>query len=662
MRSRFITSLRTLWRRVWRTPALVTPHHDVKVLRQLRGRHLPKIRQWRHFSKLLTPVEQRWYRAAGVIFILGVVWLGVSITWQYRVTEPVVGGEYVEGVIGSPRAINPLFAPLNEVDMDLTRLVYSGLMRYDGAGRLVPDLAASYEVSADKKTYQFALRKGALWQDSEPLTARDVAFTVEAIQDATVGSPLAPSFQDVRVNVVDDYTVQFILSTSAPVFLSVLTVGILPEHVWGSLPHDQLRLAPANLVKPIGSGPYMVKRLYKDDTGYIYRYSLTRFPSYYGQTPYVQDLTFQFFSDYDGDQGAIQALRERKIDGLNFVPAAFREQATRKHTQLYTLQLPQYTAVFFNQDRNADLADKEIRVALAEALDKERILQQAVGGEGTMLSGPVLPGFPGYDSTVGVTTSSVEMASALLDKKWKRLPVDEYKELLRKKFRAERQASETSVTTSTPENASTSTIATPNNNLSEAEVEQLVQAELNDSQLFYRQAKDGHVLEIDLVTADTFEYRQTVQLIAGYWQELGVKVNITYVSPKDMSRAVLKDRVYDALLYGIIVGGDPDQSPFWHSSEVDYPGLNLARYQNKKVDEILVKMRTTTDEAMVASLYQQFDRAIRSDLPAIFLFAPTYTYAQSDKLKGFAVTHIAHPSDRFANVTEWYIKTGGRFK
>lgn len=658
-----MTKIRQTWQRLFKTNvALVSPQHDLAVLRRLRGRRWPQWRQWRHFIKLLDPSERRWYRVGQTALVFGLISLVAAVVWLYRIPQPTVGGEYTEGIVGAPHLVNPIFAPLNETDMDLVKLTYSGLLRYDADGKLVPDLASEYKVSADKKTYTFSLRKGVTWHDGESFTSRDVVFTFEVIQDPTVGSPLLGTFQGVKVIAMDDYTIQLTVSEPLPGLLSSLTVGMLPEHVWGGLPRDQIRLAPANIAHPIGTGPYMMKRLYKDDTGYVYRYALTRFANYYAQPAYITDLLFQFFSDYDGDQGAIQALLERKIDGLHFVPAAFRDRVQRKHTVLHTLQLPQYSAVFFNQSRNSDLADKDVRSALNLALDKERILQQSVGGEGTVLAGPVLPGFPGYGATSTVVATSVDEANTLLDKKWKRISVDEYKEFLRKKFRTERQATE-SATTSTPAVVtSTAGVATStpiDNNLSDAEIEQLVEAELNESQLFYRQNKDGRILQVDLVTADTFEYRAATQLIAGYWGDLGVKTNLSYIAPKDITRSVLKDRVYDALLYGVIVGSDPDQTPFWHSSEIDFPGLNLARFSSKKVDDLLTKMRQTDDGTVLAETSAQFDRLVREELPAIFLYTPSYTYLQGVNVHGFAVTHIAHPADRFANVTDWYTATRG---
>jgi len=142
---------------------------------------------------------------------------------------------------------------------------------------------------------------------------------------------------------------------------------------------------------------------------------------------------------------------------------------------------------------------------------------------------------------------------------------------------------------------------------------------------------------------------------------IGAKTNLKFIPSKDISREVLKVRSYDILLYGEIIGSDPDQYPFWHSSQVDFPGLNLARYQNDDVDEILVNARESSDDNKVVEFYKKFQDLILEDRPAIFLYMPTYTYATVDKVKGFDVTRISNPADRFADVTTWYIKTEGKW-
>ena len=125
---------------------------------------------------------------------------------------------------------------------------------------------------------------------------------------------------------------------------------------------------------------------------------------------------------------------------------------------------------------------------------------------------------------------------------------------------------------------------------------------------------------------------------------------------------MLKKRDYDILLYGVIVGSDPDQFPFWHSTQVAYPGLNLSQYVNRSVDELLEKARETDSAEQLQELYVQLQDTILEDRPAIFLHTPVYRYATVDDIKGFTVERVFHPADRFADVHKWYIKTKGKWQ
>ncbi|MEK7065094.1 MAG: ABC transporter substrate-binding protein [Patescibacteria group bacterium] len=648
-----------LWRRFREKSAgpLKSNWHDFRLLNRARERHLPTLRQVFHIKRVLTAGEKRTLGIALLCLFVGIFWGGARIISKYRVQAPVNGGTYTEGIVGSPQFINPIFATTNDADLDITRLVFSGLMRYDASHRLVSDLAAKYSVSADNKTYTFELRKDVVWHDNEPFTARDVLYTFETIQNPAVGSPLLVSFQGVKVEAIDDYTVKFTLQEPFASFLSSLTTGILPEHIWFESQPEQMRLVKAN-IQPIGAGPFQFKKLLKDDAGRIYRYELTRFEKFYRKPPYLDDFIFQFYSDFQSDSGAIKAFREQKVDGLSFVPHDVRDKVDRKSVALRTLKLPQYTALFFNQERQPVLKDKDTRAALTAALDRGRILREVLQDEGELVEGPILSGFPGYSADLKKLPYSYEDANKLLDKNWTRVSLEDYlkqkhDELL--KVWQEEHKDEISATT-TPETA-TSTW--------QIKAEEEVQTQLTESQqgaqTFYRKNKSGKILDLELVTVNNKENTKAAELVAGFWQGVGVKVNLKLVEPREIARTVLKSREYDVLLYGEIVGADPDPYPFWHSSQIDYPGLNLSRYINRNADALIEKIRSAPSAEASVELYRKFQDLILSDAPAVFLYMPTYTYATSADLKGVETSLISHPSDRFAGVVDWYLKTDGRW-
>ncbi len=634
-----------------RKPTPLHSHHeDVELVRRVRGKKLPRFSQFFHIRAILSRGELRVLQGSAVVFFGAALWLLFFMLGQYRIQVPHPGGRYVEAVIGSPELANPLFASVNDVDMDIVRLVYSGLMRYDEKQRLVPDLAATYTVSPDKKVYIFELRKDVRWHDGEPFQARDVVFTIQAAQNPIVASPLLVSFQGVEARVIDDFTVQLTLKEPFAPFLGALTLGIIPEHIWGDVPAERIRLHKNNL-QPIGTGPFQFSKLLKDDTGYIYQYELVRNPAYYRQSTYLDSFVLQFFSEFEGPTGAIQAVREQRAHGLSFVPHDLKDNVERKHIVIHTLHLPQYTALFLNQGHDEALRFKEARTALEMAIDKDRLLKEVLNGEGEVVWGPILPGYLGYATDTPRTQYALEEANVMLDTISTRISADEYRSIRKNDLLKTLGTSASSTT-----EISTSTQAI------EAQVDALLAEELHDAQVFYRRLKDGRLLELSLVTADTPEYRQVAELIAGFWQDIGIKTVIGLIPTKEFNRDVLKDRTYDVLLYGFIIGGDPDQYPFWHSSQIDFPGLNLARYANRTVDALLVKAREEGDTGEAEEAYKKFQVTLLQDRPAIFLYAPTYSYATSDRIFGISGDRIFHPADRLNGVASWYMKTAGQWQ
>jgi len=195
---------------------------------------------------------------AMALAVIGVLGLAASGVQTFFEEVPREGGLYREAVVGAPQLINPLYAPANEVDTDISRLIFSGLLRYDEHGVLVPDVALSYEINEEQTEYTFLLRSDAIWHDGTPLTINDVLFTYGAIQDPVYASPLRVSFQGVTIAALDDTRIQFVLEKPFAPFLGSLTAGIIPEHIWANIDPRNARLSPFNL-KPVGSGPFQFR-------------------------------------------------------------------------------------------------------------------------------------------------------------------------------------------------------------------------------------------------------------------------------------------------------------------------------------------------------------------------------------------------------------------
>ncbi|MBI2476715.1 hypothetical protein HYV72_00930, partial [Candidatus Uhrbacteria bacterium] len=192
------------------------------------SRRFPTPHQWTALPRVLSVRERRFFWGSFTLCVLSVLFFVGYMLVSHVVLVPVSGGTYTEGLIGSPQFINPLYTSSNDVDQDISRLVFSGLMQWHPQNGLITDLAESYTISEDKRVYTFTLRNDALWHDGSPVTVRDVMFTYSAIQNPEFKSPLYSALRGVTIEQVDDRTVAFKLEEPFAPFLSVLSTGILP--------------------------------------------------------------------------------------------------------------------------------------------------------------------------------------------------------------------------------------------------------------------------------------------------------------------------------------------------------------------------------------------------------------------------------------------------
>jgi len=622
---------------------------DKKLVYSLNPKKIPSLKQLKHLPKVLSFKEKRLTIILIFLIVASLIFIAGWFYSQNFLPTPTVGGEYVEGLIGAPQYINPLLSQTNDVDSDISRLIFSGLLRYDKNLELVADLAEKWEISTDQKTYTFVLKPDLTWHDGQSLTADDIVFTVKSIQDPDFKSPLLVSLRGVGVEKIDDRTIKFTLADEPyPAFLEVLTFGILPEHIWGDIPAINANLTEYNL-KPIGSGPWQFKSIAKDKLGNIRSYTIVHNPNYSGPAPYLEKITFKFYPDFET---GVQALKNHSAEGISFLPKELKKNiASQKNLKSYSFYLPQYTAIFFNQKENEVLKDKKVREALALAIDKPKILSEALQLEGEIIDGPILPGSLGHNPELQKINFDPNKADLLLSEAgWNQITAEEYQSFLEEQKQKEEEEQKENEEATSKQPTTTEEI-----------IDQPAETPDETSQSFYRK-KDDTILEITLTTVDQPENRKATELIQEFWQNIGVKVNLEIIESSKISRQIIKPRAYEALLFGIIVGSDPDPYPFWHSSQVQDPGLNLSLLANRKVDKLLEDARKAANDEERQAKYKEFQDTLVEELPAIFLHNPTYTYVVDQKIKGVDIDRIIIPADRFNNLSDWYIKTKRKFK
>lgn len=605
----FFDRMKRAWQRVffWQktdsTSAEIAPQaHDdhalVLAVTDTKSHH--GIKQIRFVNRVLTPQEKRIFWLAAVLVLVSSGLLASEIVRRNMTTSPAVGGTYVEALVGSPKLVNPLFAPANDVDRDLSSLIFSGLFRVGPDLSPLPDLAESYQWLDNGKTLQVAIRKDVRFHDGEPVDADDVIFTVAAAKNAAWRSPISSLLKDVQTVRVDDYTVQFQLPDVRPTFLLDLTFGILPEHLWSDVQDTNAQLADLN-IRPIGSGPYRVMAFTRDGKGAILHYDLERFGAYYGIKPNIEHLRFRFYPDR---KSATEALKQQQVNGLAFLPWGDAKSLNAGKVRTVQLELPQETVVFFNT-KDGLLKDVKIREALMKAIQPTDI-QGLLQAPSSLVNGP----YPFIENTSSTQKPDLEGARKMLDEAgWKLVEGASVRTL---------KASGSASSTSSTAQELTMTISVP----------------------------------------DQPDLMKVAEALQRFWSLAGAKVEIAVTDVRE----IVTNRNHQIYVTNVQLSPNQDMKPFWNSTAAAGNGLNFSNLADRDVDAALVTIDQATSTEAIAAARQNFMNKVQSKFAAYFLLRPSYAYAVSTDVKGVTNEGISRPSDRFQSIQEWYINTHWTWK
>jgi len=353
----------------------------IKNLAKGQWNKFPNFKQLKYFPSLLTKKEKKVFIIFSLLFILSLTTLLIK-SYTKLPANPVGGGEYREGLVGELNQINPIFSLASDLNQDVVRLIFSGLVKWKD-GKISPDLAENWEVKDEGKTYIFHLRKEVFWHDRKKMNVDDVIFTIKAIQNKRIGSPLRTSLEGVKIRKIDDYTLEFFLEKPLSSFPSFLTFGILPKHLWEKVPFENFASDKLNF-SPIGTGPFKFKDLSKDNEGKIIKITLERNEKYYLGVPLIQKINLKFFNNYDD---AWNSLITKKIDGLSSIKINETPETFPKIFSVHKVPISYYTAIFFNQ-KSFIASNKKIRQALALSLDKKKFIENFRGIE--IIEAPII--------------------------------------------------------------------------------------------------------------------------------------------------------------------------------------------------------------------------------------------------------------------------------
>ena len=507
--------------------------------------------------------------------------------------RPASGGRYVEGVTGRPERLNPLFARPNSVEGDVSSLVFSGLVRLSPDGTPQPDLAERWEILGLGATYVFHLRHGIAWQDD----AR-TPFTADDVV-FTYNAIGDPAFKG-------DPTLAQVMQGVVVTARDAYTVEFRLEQPYGPfLSYLTVGILPEHLLKGLDANQLFNAEFNGRPIGtgpYRFRRAtpnsieLETNSTYYLGPPKISSFEFRLYDNADDLSGAI---RKGEVDGALLpadAPAAevdFLRGDGR--FSLHDLTGTSMLQVYLKLSL-PQFEEADVRQALFRAINRQALIDEVAHGRGATADVGIPRASWAYTQQEVPAFDPGEAARILESAGWQR-----GRDGVRR--------------------------------------------------------KGATRLAFTISTSNDPERVAVAENVAQQLRAAGADVQVQAIDAATFVEGTLLRRDFQAALAEIDPGPDPDPYPFWHSHQIASPGRNLSGYDDPRVDEALERGRSATEVQRRKELYQLFAGYLLTAMPALPLYAPAQTYIQNTRVQGFESSLLFTDASRFANVTQWYVKT-----
>ena len=563
----------------------------------------------------------------GILSLVLVVLTGVVIAPSFSSggpnatpnTTPAPAHPYVEGIIGGALSVSP-FSAQSVAERQIVSLLFRGLVRLGPDDTLVGDLADRWTVDASGAEWTFHLRPGLTWQDGEPLTSEDVLFTVGALSDPAYAGPGASSWREVTATAADAQTVTLTLATPLGGFLQAVTQEIAPAHLLSGVAPGDLPTDPFGR-KPVGSGAFRLAAL-DDAHALLVPYisdvqsgepvgpnagsppptdSLaTPTATAPGGTalPYLDGIEFRFYPDVDA---LTSAWGLGEIDGAVGLPADVAQRLAAGGGAHF-LEDPSTTlfAVTLNlRPSHPEFRDPAVRRALLQAIDRDTIVRDTLGGLATRADGLIPPSSWAFDPTATPAVPfDVEAAKAgLVAAGWK---------------------------------------------------------QADGGGWIPKGGKDPLTIELLSPQADANPAAYAIaNAVAAAWTSIGLGVAHTTLAGAQFVGEHLQTGDFSVAVTGTTIGLDPDLYPLLASSQTTLHGSNYSGLQDAGLDVLLVRARAPgPDEARLAAYVALQARLAAGTYVLPVAFADVVVVVR-DTLTGPRPRPVGAPGDRFWDVLTW---------
>ncbi|EJT6171808.1 ABC transporter substrate-binding protein [Clostridium perfringens] len=467
-------------------------------------------------------------------------------------------------------------------DSWVNKLVFDGLISNNEKGEAVPNVAESYEVSEDGKTYTFKLNKGIKFTNGQELTAKDVAFTFTSICDPGYDGPRMDAVSNLvgyeeynkgdaksveGIKVIDDYTISFTNKNVDAAGIWNFEYGIMPESVY-KFEKGNFQAVKDKLLEPVGSGAYKFVHFKPGQ-----EVKFEKNPDYWKGEPKIPYIVMKVTNA----QTLLQELMAGTVD-IDRVGAKPEnidplKQAGFLNLDLYMQNGYGYIGLNYGSDK---VKDPKVRQALLYGLNREGFMQSYYQGYGQVYNSHILPTSWAYNPDVPKYEYNPEKAKELLDEAgWK---------------------------------------DTNGNGVRD---------------------KDGVELELQWLTYTGSKYVDAlIPIVQQSWEQIGVKV-----TPELMEFGTMMDKVnnreYDIFNGAWNLSIDPDPSGIFAISQDVPGGFNNIGWRNEEADKLLKEGKGTTNQEERKKAYAEWQLKFSEDVPYILLGNAQEMFASNARVKGY---------------------------
>jgi peptide/nickel transport system substrate-binding protein len=504
-------------------------------------------------------------------------------------TLPTNSSTFTEGFLQDVDNLNPFIGILAST-YEVWGVTYDFLVGYSQKNfSPEPELASSWQESADHTTWTFHLHHNVKWSDGFPMTSADVVYTFNRILHNTFEQTNYGNYvANIKsVTAPDINTVVFTVTKPTPIMLHML-VPILPEHIWKNISETAVQSYPNSNI--VGTGPFT---LVQHVTGQFLRFKAN--PNYFLGAPHIKQLVFRIFQD---ESTMVAALRKGEIDMADGLKStSFNALKSDKQITTVPALYSGFDEIAMNTgaatvtgqpigDGNPALKDLRVRQAIQYAIDRKTLVDKVLGGYGSVGNSVIPPIYQSlhYDPGNTAFTFDLSKANQILD-----------------------------------------------------------DAGYKRGAGGIRVAPDGKQLSLRLFgRSDSPTSQQTVQYVSDWLQQIGIQIKVQIVSEDNLTQ-IIGDGDYDLFEWGWVVEPDPDYqlSTFTcaqrstKSGSTITAGLSDSFYCNPAYDALYAQQATETNLAQRAATVKQ----AQAMLYQAANYAVTFYY---DDLE-------AYRNDRFTN-------------